>query len=151
VVETLKLIIPQQDTPARRLIGFQRRARRKAGHSARTTNHTGCAPCAMSISPAGGGETLETHAPHFWRWLDRAVQNPQKRDVILAALFMVLANRYDWQLFLEVTGPGAAGKVFWPKSPRCSPGRITPRRPPSKRWNHPAKRSPDWLLAHPSA
>jgi putative DNA primase/helicase len=33
-----------------------------------------------------------------------------KRDVILAALFMVLANRYDWQLFLEVTGPGGSGK-----------------------------------------
>ncbi|MDI0765895.1 DUF5906 domain-containing protein, partial [Escherichia coli] len=34
----------------------------------------------------------------------------EKRDVILAALFMVLANRYDWQLFLEVTGPGGSGK-----------------------------------------
>ncbi len=34
----------------------------------------------------------------------------KKRDVILAALFMVLANRYDWQLFLEVTGPGGSGK-----------------------------------------
>ncbi|WP_200747439.1 hypothetical protein, partial [Escherichia coli] len=36
--------------------------------------------------------------------------NPEKRDIILAALFMVLANRYDWQLFLEVTGPGGSGK-----------------------------------------
>ncbi|RCJ71014.1 primase-helicase zinc-binding domain-containing protein [Klebsiella pneumoniae] len=62
VVETLKLIIPQQEAPARRLIGF-----RNSG-------------------------------------------NPTKRDVILAALFMVLANRYDWQLFLEVTGPGGSGK-----------------------------------------
>jgi hypothetical protein len=59
-----------------------------------------------------------------------------KRDVILAALFMVLANRYDWQLFLEVTGRVAAGKVFWPKLRRCLPGKITPRRRPSKRWNH---------------
>lgn len=25
-------------------------------------------------------------------------------------LFMVLANCYDWQLFLEVTGPGGSGK-----------------------------------------
>jgi putative DNA primase/helicase len=39
--------------------------------------------------------------------------------VILAALFMVLANRYDWQLFLEVTGPGGSGKSILPKSPRC--------------------------------
>ncbi|MNZ78312.1 hypothetical protein D3C78_968810 [compost metagenome] len=54
---------------------------------------------------------LETHAPNFWHWLDRAAGgNAQKRDIILAALFMVLANRYDWQLFLEVTGPGGSGK-----------------------------------------
>ncbi len=32
--------------------------------------------------------------------------------MILAALFMVLANRYDWQLFLEVTGPGGSGKKY---------------------------------------
>jgi len=25
-------------------------------------------------------------------------------------LFVVLANRYDWQLFLGVTGPGGSGK-----------------------------------------
>lgn len=65
----------------------------------------------MDFTPPVEGETLETHAPNFWRWLDRAASgNPTKRDVILAALFMVLANRYDWQLFLEVTGPGGSGK-----------------------------------------
>ena len=36
--------------------------------------------------------------------------NHDKQARILAALFMVLANRYDWQLFLEVTGPGGSGK-----------------------------------------
>ncbi|CCJ97495.1 DNA primase, phage-associated [Cronobacter malonaticus 507] len=67
--------------------------------------------CDVDFTPPVEGETLETHAPNFWRWLNRAAsQNPQKRDVILAALFMVLANRYDWQLFLEVTGPGGSGK-----------------------------------------
>ncbi|MCM5040344.1 DNA primase, partial [Escherichia coli] len=61
--------------------------------------------------PPVKGETLETHAPAFWRWLDRAAgHKPAKRDIILAALFMVLANRYDWQLFIEVTGPGGSGK-----------------------------------------
>ncbi|KQJ32670.1 DNA primase, partial [Escherichia coli] len=63
------------------------------------------------FTPPVEGETLETHAPAFWRWLDRAASGrAEKRDVILAALFMVLANRYDWQLFLEVTGPGGSGK-----------------------------------------
>ncbi len=68
--------------------------------------------CDVDFTPPVEGETLETHAPAFWRWLDRAAGGrAEKRDVILAALFMVLANRYDWQLFLEVTGPGGSGKV----------------------------------------
>ncbi|RXY61324.1 DNA primase, partial [Klebsiella pneumoniae] len=63
------------------------------------------------FTPPVEGETLETNAPNFWRWLDRAASgNPTKLDVILAALFMVLAIRYDWQLFFEVTGPGGSGK-----------------------------------------
>ncbi|WP_250148537.1 DNA primase family protein, partial [Serratia marcescens] len=54
---------------------------------------------------------LADHAPHFWQWLTRAAGgNHDKQERILAALFMVLANRYDWQLFLEVTGPGGSGK-----------------------------------------
>jgi hypothetical protein len=106
----------------------------------------------VDFTPPVEGETLETHAPNFWRWLDRAASgNPTKRNVILAALFMVLANRYDWQLFLEVTGPGGSGKVFSPKSPRCWPERITPRQPISTRWKTPQARLPDWLLAHSSA
>ncbi|WP_281985953.1 DNA primase family protein, partial [Escherichia coli] len=65
----------------------------------------------VDFTPPVEGETLETHAPAFWRWLDCAAGGrAEKRDVILAALFMVLANRYDWQLFLEVTGPGGSGK-----------------------------------------
>lgn len=113
VVETLKLIIPQQDTPARRLIGFRNGVLdTKSGifsphHKAYWLRTL----CDVDFTPPVAGETLETHAPHFWRWLDRAAGGrPEKRDVILAALFMVLANRYDWQLFLEVTGPGGSGK-----------------------------------------
>lgn len=113
VVETLKLIIPQQDAPARRLIGFRNGVLdtvtgtfnpHHKSHWLRTL-------CDVDFTPPVEGETLETHAPDFWRWLDRAAGGrPEKRDVILAALFMVLANRYDWQLFLEVTGPGGSGK-----------------------------------------
>ncbi|WP_249924909.1 DUF5906 domain-containing protein, partial [Escherichia coli] len=67
--------------------------------------------CDVDFTPPVEGETLETHAPNFWRWLDRAASgNSAKRDVILAALFMVLANRYDWQMFIEATGDGGSGK-----------------------------------------
>ncbi len=113
VVETLKLIIPQQDTPARRLIGFRNGVpdTQSGVFSPHHKSHWLRTLCDVDFTPPVDGETLETHAPNFWRWLDRAAgKNPQKRDVILAALFMVLANRYDWQLFLEVTGPGGSGK-----------------------------------------
>ncbi|ECY4408659.1 DNA primase, partial [Salmonella enterica subsp. enterica serovar Braenderup] len=113
VVETLKLIIPQQDAPARRLIGFRNGVLDTATgtFSPHHKSHWLRTLCDVDFTPPVEGETLETHAPHFWRWLDRAASGkPEKRDVILAALFMVLANRYDWQLFLEVTGPGGSGK-----------------------------------------
>ncbi|ECF0293808.1 DNA primase, partial [Salmonella enterica subsp. enterica] len=113
VVETLKLIIPQQDTPARRLIGFRNGVLDTATgtFSPHHKLHWLRTLCDVDFTPPVEGETLETHAPDFWRWLDRAAGGrPEKRDVILAALFMVLANRYDWQLFLEVTGPGGSGK-----------------------------------------
>ncbi|MDU4353786.1 MAG: primase-like DNA-binding domain-containing protein [Phytobacter diazotrophicus] len=113
VVETLKLIIPQQDTPSRRLIGF-RNGVLDTSTGVFSPHHKAYwlrTLCDVDFTPPVAGETLETHAPHFWRWLDRAAGGrPEKRDVILAALFMVLANRYDWQLFLEVTGPGGSGK-----------------------------------------
>lgn len=113
VVETLKLIIPQQAAPARRLIGFRNGVldTQSGLFSPHSKSYWLRTLCDVDFTPPVEGEMLETHAPNFWRWLDRAAgKNPQKRDVILAALFMVLANRYDWQLFLEVTGPGGSGK-----------------------------------------
>lgn len=118
VVETLKLIIPQQNTPARRLIGFRNGVLDTGTgiFSPHHKSHWMRTLCDVDFTPPVEGETLETHAPHFWRWLDRAAGGrADKRDVILAALFMVLANRYDWQLFLEVTGPGGSGKSILEK------------------------------------
>lgn len=113
VVDTLKLIIPQQDAPPRRLIGFRNGVLDTSTgvFSPHSKSHWLRTLCDVDFTPPVEGETLETHAPNFWRWLDRAAgSRADKRDVILAALFMVLANRYDWQLFLEVTGPGGSGK-----------------------------------------
>ena len=113
VVDTLKLIIPRQDAPARRLIGFRNGVLDTSTgvFSPHSKAHWLRTLCDVDFTPPVKGETLEAHAPNFWRWLDRAAGScADKRDVILAALFMVLANRYDWQLFLEVTGPGGSGK-----------------------------------------
>lgn len=113
LVETLKLIVPQQQNPARQLIGFRNGIldTRTGLFSLHDKKHWLRTLCEVDYTQPVDGETLETHAPAFWRWLDRAAGfKPEKRDIILAALFMVLANRYDWQLFLEVTGPGGSGK-----------------------------------------
>lgn len=57
------------------------------------------------------GETLETHAPFFVQWLDHSSGIDEiKASAIKAALYMILTNRHDWQLFIEVTGQGGSGK-----------------------------------------
>ncbi len=113
ILDTLKLMVPQMGEPARRLIGFRNGvfdtvsgqfSAHRQEHWLRTVN-------SVDYTPPRAGENLADHAPHFWQWLTRAAGgNHDKQERILAALFMVLANRYDWQLFLEVTGPGGSGK-----------------------------------------
>ncbi|EHE9874968.1 nucleoside triphosphatase [Escherichia coli] len=64
--------------------------------------------------PAEAGESLEQNAQNFNRWLNHASgEDGAKRNAILAALYMVLAKRYDWQMFFEVTGPGGGGKSIF--------------------------------------
>lgn len=113
MIETLKLMVPEMGKPARHLIGFRngvfntltgRFNPHRKDNWLRTVN-------SVDYSKANPGENLAEHAPHFWQWLTRAAnRQSEKQERILAALFMVLANRYDWQLFLEVTGPGGSGK-----------------------------------------
>ncbi|PHM64483.1 DNA primase [Xenorhabdus stockiae] len=72
-------------------------------------NHNG-----IEFTPPAAGENLPDHAPDFYRWLSHAAgSNENKMNRIKAALFMILANRYDWQLFIEVTGEGGSGKSIF--------------------------------------
>ncbi|MDC9622150.1 primase-like DNA-binding domain-containing protein [Xenorhabdus sp. XENO-7] len=72
-------------------------------------NHNG-----ITFTPPAIGENLPDHAPDFYRWLSHAAgSNENKMARIKAALFMILANRYDWQLFIEVTGEGGSGKSIF--------------------------------------
>ncbi|WP_244903162.1 primase-like DNA-binding domain-containing protein, partial [Xenorhabdus innexi] len=69
-------------------------------------NHNG-----IEFTQPAIGENLPTHAPHFYCWLSHSAGNDENKMArINAALFMILANRYDWQLFIEVTGEGGSGK-----------------------------------------
>ncbi|PHM46782.1 primase-like DNA-binding domain-containing protein [Xenorhabdus miraniensis] len=68
----------------------------------------------IEFTPPAVGENLPDHAPDFYRWLSHAAgNNENKMNRIKAALFMILANRYDWQLFIEVTGEGGSGKSIF--------------------------------------
>ncbi|MCS2168039.1 toprim domain-containing protein [Scandinavium manionii] len=112
-VETMKLSLPVMGVTARNLIGFSNGVFDTRSGEFRPHSKTDWLLIASELpfSPAAEGEALASHAPNFWRWLRRSVAgNDRKSDRVLAALFMVLANRYDWQLFLEVTGPGGSGK-----------------------------------------
>ncbi|EAB4280775.1 DNA primase [Salmonella enterica] len=112
-VETMKLSLPVMGVTARNLIGFSNGVFDTRTGQFRQHSKTDWLLIASELpfSPPAEGETLVSHAPNFWKWLRRSVaNNDRKTDRVLAALFMVLANRYDWQLFLEVTGPGGSGK-----------------------------------------
>ncbi|CDH03043.1 toprim domain-containing protein [Xenorhabdus bovienii] len=115
-VDALKLQLPMMQLPERHLIGFsngvfdlktcQFRPHRKHDWLLLAND--------VEFNSPASRETLKDHAPQFWRWLNRATANSENKfDRVLAALFMVLANRYDWQLFLEITGAGGSGKSIF--------------------------------------
>ncbi|WP_411706044.1 phage/plasmid primase, P4 family [Edaphovirga cremea] len=59
-------------------------------------------------------EVLETHAPNFYQWLSHCANADEgKMERIKAALYMVLTNRHDWQMFIEITGAGGSGKSIF--------------------------------------
>ncbi|VAC27219.1 toprim domain-containing protein [Enterobacter hormaechei] len=112
-VDTMKLGLPVMGATARNLIGFSNGVFDTRSGQFRPHSRKDWLLVASDLpfSEPAEGETLANHAPNFWKWLRRSVaDNDRKADRVLSALFMVLANRYDWQLFLEVTGPGGSGK-----------------------------------------
>ena len=116
----------------------QRRARyQKRRIQPAQQNALAAHPVRRGFHPAGGGETLETHAPVSAGNRPLPVPRADKRDVILACAYFVKTGEplHDWQLFLEVTGPGRQQEKYSGRKRPCSPGKITPRRPPSRRWN----------------
>lgn len=55
--------------------------------------------------------TKSKNTPYFDDWLEFVSSgDDSKRNAILAGFYMVLTNRHEWELFLEVTGVGGAGK-----------------------------------------
>ncbi|EFE3660978.1 DNA primase [Escherichia coli] len=70
------------------------------------TTHNG-----IEYTPPAPGENIRDNAPNFHKWLEHAAGKDQRKMMrICAALYMIMANRYDWQMFIEATGDGGSGK-----------------------------------------
>ncbi|EHL2318944.1 DNA primase [Escherichia coli] len=70
------------------------------------TTHNG-----IEYTPPAPEENIRDNAPNFHKWLEHAAgKDPRKMMRICAALYMIMANRYDWQMFIEATGDGGSGK-----------------------------------------
>ncbi|HDJ9021493.1 TPA: DNA primase [Escherichia coli] len=112
-VEALKVIAEPMGEPSGDLLPFANGALDlKTGefspHTPENwiTTHNG-----IEYTPPAPGENIRDHAPNFHKWLEHAAgKDPRKMMRICAALYMIMANRYDWQMFIEATGDGGSGK-----------------------------------------
>ena len=112
-VEALKVIAEPMGEPSGDLLPFANGALAlKTGefspHTPENwiTTHNG-----IEYTPPAPGENIRDNAPNFHKWLEHAAgKDPRKMMRICAALYMIMANRYDWQMFIEATGDGGSGK-----------------------------------------
>ncbi|HHK8971699.1 TPA: DUF5906 domain-containing protein [Escherichia coli] len=112
-VEALKVIAEPMGEPSGDLLPFANGALdMKTGefspHTPENwiTTHNG-----IEYTPPAPGENIRDNAPNFHKWLEHAAgKDPRKMMRICAALYMIIANRYDWQMFIEATGDGGSGK-----------------------------------------
>lgn len=112
-VEALKVIAEPMGEPSGDLLPFTNGALdlKTGGFSPHTpenwiTTHNG-----IEYTPPAPGENIRDNAPNFHKWLEHAAgKDPRKMMRICAALYMIMANRYDWQMFIEATGDGGSGK-----------------------------------------
>ncbi|EFI8729138.1 DNA primase [Escherichia coli] len=112
-VEALKVIAEPMGEPSGDLLPFANGALDlKTGefspHTPENwiTTHNG-----IEYTPPAPGENILDNAPNFHKWLEHAAgKDPRKMMRICAALYMIMANRYDWQMFIEATGDGGSGK-----------------------------------------
>ncbi|EOM5717348.1 DUF5906 domain-containing protein [Escherichia coli] len=112
-VEALKVIAEPMGEPSGDLLPFANGALDlKTGefspHTLENwiTTHNG-----IEYTPPAPGENIRDNALNFHKWLEHAAGKDQRKMMrICAALYMIMANRYDWQMFIEATGDGGSGK-----------------------------------------
>lgn len=107
IIETIKIQSPKMGKQAQELIAFNN------GTFNRTT---------LEFLPHYRENWLTSYiphdylnqpqdTPHFDKWLDFVSGGKEeKKKAIFGALYAILTNRHDWQLFFEITGDGGSGK-----------------------------------------
>ena len=112
-VEALKVIAEPMGEPSGDLLPFANGALDlKTGEfSPHTPENWSTTHNGIEYTPPAPGENIRDNAPNFHKWLEHAAgKDPRKMMRICAALYMIMANRYDWQMFIEATGDGGSGK-----------------------------------------
>ncbi|HCP7795572.1 TPA: DNA primase [Escherichia coli] len=112
-VEALKVIAEPMGEPSGDLLPFANGALDlKTGEfSPHTPENWITTNNGIEYTPPAPGENIRDNAPNFHKWLEHAAgKDSRKMMRICAALYMIMSNRYDWQMFIEATGEGGSGK-----------------------------------------
>ncbi|EHY3574827.1 DNA primase [Escherichia coli] len=112
-VEALKVIAEPMGEPSGDLLPFANGALDlKTGEfSPHTPENWITTNNGIEYTPPAPGENIRDNAPNFHKWLEHSAgKDSRKMMRICAALYMIMANRYDWQMFIEATGDGGSGK-----------------------------------------
>lgn len=112
-VEAMKVIVQKMLEPCSNLLPFSNGVLDLLSGEffPHSPDHWNASHNGIEYTPPLAGENEQENAPNFWKWLNNAASGDAgKMQRIRAALYMILTNRYDWQLFIEVTGEGGSGK-----------------------------------------
>lgn len=107
LIKTLKAQLPRMGEMSNDLIAFENGVLNRNTMEFESHNRqnwlTSCIPHKY--------DKHATDTPHFDKWLSFVSDgNKEKARNILAVLYAILTNRYNWQMFFEITGKGGSGK-----------------------------------------
>lgn len=116
LIKTLKAQLPRMGEMSNDLIAFENGVLNRNTMEFESHNRqnwlTSCIPHKY--------DNHATDTPHFDKWLSFVSDgNKEKARNILAVLYAILTNRYNWQMFFEITGKGEVGNLCLPVSPLC--------------------------------
>lgn len=107
MIETVKIQAPKMGEQAKELLAFKNGVLNRA--TLEFSPH--CRENWLTAYIPHNYDEQATRTPHFDRWLNFVSDgNEDKARNILAALYAILTNRYNWQMFFEITGKGGSGK-----------------------------------------